>query len=71
MANLTNEQIEQLQQQLKEKTKEVKDIYNQLTDAGIPLSDDLLDTVSGGVSKKPTVVPRKAPQKVTENVFNR
>ena len=49
MANLTNEQIEQLQQQLKEKTKEVKDIYDQLVEAGVsPLPDDFLDDISGG-----------------------
>ena len=49
MENLTNEQIEQLLQQLKEKTEEVKAIYNQLVEAGVsPLPDDILDDISGG-----------------------
>ena len=49
MANLTNEQIEQLQQQLKEKTEELKAIYSQLVEAGVvPLADDILDGISGG-----------------------
>lgn len=49
MANLTKEEIEQLQQQLKEKTKEVREIYDKLVEAGIvPLADDFLDVVAGG-----------------------
>ena len=58
MENLTNEQIEQLLQQLKEKTEEVKAIYNQLVEAGVtPLPDDILDDISGG-RVVPTVTPR-------------
>lgn len=59
MANLTKEEIEQLQQQLKEKTKEVREIYDKLVEAGIvPLADDFLDVVAGGLgSFYPTVTP--------------
>lgn len=59
MANLTKEEIEQLQQQLKEKTKEVREIYDKLVEAGIvPLADDFLDVVAGGLgSFRPTVTP--------------
>lgn len=57
MANLTKEEIEQLQQQLKEKTKEVREIYDKLVEAGIvPLADDFLDVVAGGIYY-PTATP--------------
>ena len=47
---LTEQEIEQLWQQIKEKVQEARDIYNQLMDAGaFPLDDDELDQVSGGV----------------------
>ena len=50
MAQLTEQEIEQLKQQLSEKTQEIKAIYNKLMEAGvIPISDDFLDTVSGGL----------------------
>ena len=49
MATLTNEQIEQLKQQLKEKQEEVKEIYDKLVEAGaVPIADDFLDEVAGG-----------------------
>ena len=49
MAKLTEKEIEQLQQELKEKTEEVKAIYDKLVEAGeAPLSDDILDTIAGG-----------------------
>ena len=49
MATLSNEEIEQLQQQLKEKQEEVKEIYDKLVEAGVvPLPDDFLDGVAGG-----------------------
>ena len=49
MATLSNQEIEQLQQQLKEKKEEIKVIYNKLVEAGaVPLSDDILDVVGGG-----------------------
>ena len=49
MATLSNEEIEQLQQQLKEKQEEVKEIYDKLMEAGgVPLPDDFLDGVAGG-----------------------
>lgn len=59
MANLTKEEIEQLQQQLKEKTKEVREIYDKLVEAGVvPLADDFLDVVAGGLgSFRPTITP--------------
>ena len=49
MAALTNEQIEQKKQQLAEKMKEAKAIYDELMEAGsIPMNDDELDQVAGG-----------------------
>ena len=55
-AELTSEEIEQLQKQLKEKTEEIRVIYNKLTEAGVvPLPDDFLDSVAGGFI--PTVPP--------------
>ena len=49
MTTLSNEQIEQLKQQLKEKQEEVKAIYDKLIEAGVvPLPDDFLDNVAGG-----------------------
>ena len=73
MANLTNEQIEQLQQQLKEKTEELKAIYNQLVEAGVvPLADDFLDGISGGLvipTTHPSVMPQEEPQYIPNN-FN-
>ena len=55
MAVLSNEEIEQLKQQLKEKEEEVKVIYDKLVEAGVvPLPDDFLDDVSGG---RGTVTP--------------
>ncbi|MBP5424768.1 MAG: hypothetical protein J6Y33_01665 [Prevotella sp.] len=47
---LTEQEIEQLWQQITEKIQEARDIYNQLMDAGaFPLDEDDLDQVSGGV----------------------
>ena len=49
MATLTNQEIEQLKQQLKEKQEEAKEIYDKLVEAGVvPIADDFLDTVAGG-----------------------
>lgn len=49
MAALTKQEIEQLKQQLAEKEREIKEIHNQLIEAGAwPIDDDILDTVSGG-----------------------
>lgn len=54
MATLTNEQIEQLQQELKQKIEEIKVINGKLLDAGvIPMSDDYLDEVTGGLLNPP------------------
>ena len=58
MATLSNQEIEQLQQQLKEKKEEIKVIYNKLVEAGaVPLSDDILDVVGGGF-QPPTPGPQ-------------
>ena len=58
MAKLTEKEIEQLQQELKEKTEEVKVIYDKLVEAGdVPLSDDILDTISGGRDRDSTAPP--------------
>lgn len=46
---MTNQEIEQLKQQLKEKNKEIRAIYDKLVEAGAwPLDDDALDGVAGG-----------------------
>ena len=59
MATLTKEQIEQLQQELKQKIEEIKVINGKLLDAGvIPMSDDYLDEVTGGLlTPPPTIYP--------------
>ena len=63
MTKLTNEEIEQLKQQLKEKQEEVNAIYNQLVEAGVvPLPDDFLDSVAGGI-----VVPTRLPSYASES----
>ena len=55
---MTNEEIEQLQQRLKEKTEEIKEIYNELVEAGVvPIPDDFLDDVAGGFISSPPVPP--------------
>lgn len=49
MARLTPEEIENLQNQLKEKTEEIKTIYNKLVEGGaVPLPDEFLDNIGGG-----------------------
>ena len=49
MATLTNEQIEQKKQQLKQLSEEINTIVKELQEAGAwPLSDDELDDVAGG-----------------------
>ena len=51
MATLTNAQIEQKKQQLEEKKKEMKAIYDELAEAGaIEISDDDLENVAGGAN---------------------
>ena len=66
MATLTNEQIEQMNQLLEEKTKEMKAIYDELVEAGaIELSDDDLDQAAGGVPFYETIGSHKVgPPKV-------
>ena len=50
MATLTPQEIEQLQQQLKQKTEELRAIYSKLAEAGVAeLPDDCLDAISGGM----------------------
>ena len=52
MSNLTPQEIEELTKQLKEKTVEIKQIYDKLVEAGAaPLPEDLLDNVAGGKMK--------------------
>ena len=49
MATLTNEQIEQKKQQLKQLAEEVKALTKELVEAGaIELSEDDLDKAAGG-----------------------
>ena len=46
---MTEEEIKQLQQQLREKAEEIKVIYNKLVEAGVEvLPDDILDSIGGG-----------------------
>ena len=50
MATLTNEQIEQKKQQLKQLAEEMKALKDELVEAGAwPLDDDDLDNAAGGV----------------------
>lgn len=52
MATLTNEQIEQKKQQLKQLAEEVKKLHDELVEAGaIELSEDDLDDASGGAKR--------------------
>ena len=49
MENLTPQEIEELTRQLKEKTEEVKQIYDKLVEAGaVPIPEDFLDDIAGG-----------------------
>ena len=49
MVTLTNEQIEQKKQQLKQLAEQAKTLYDELVEAGaIELSDDDLDQAAGG-----------------------
>lgn len=49
MATLTNEQIEQKKQQLKQLAEEVKALKDELVEAGAwPLDEDDLDKATGG-----------------------
>ena len=51
MANLTAEQVEQKQQQLKQLSEEMNAIIKELQEAGAwPLDEDELDQVAGGVA---------------------
>lgn len=54
MATLTNEQIEAKKQQLKQLAEEVKQLKDELVEAGAwPLSEDDLDEAAGGWIKDP------------------
>ena len=54
MATLTNEQIEQKKQQFKQLAGEVKQLKDELVEAGAwPLSDDDLDKAAGGWWTRP------------------
>ena len=51
MATMTQAQIEQKKQQLAEKKKEMKALYDELAEAGaIEISDDDLENVAGGAN---------------------
>ena len=50
MATLTNAQIEQKKQQLKQLADKVQQLKNELVEAGAwPLDEDSLDNVAGGL----------------------
>ena len=50
MANLTAEQVEQKQQQLKQLAEEMKALKDELVEAGAwPMDEDELDKVAGGL----------------------
>ena len=54
----SNEEIEQLKQQLKEKMDEYRAIYNELVEKGeVELPEEILDTVAGGAIMPLTVAP--------------
>ena len=57
MATLTNEQIEQKKQQLKQLTEQINAVVNELQEAGEwPLDEDELDQATGGLSSNPSPV---------------
>ena len=57
MATLTNEQIEQKKQQLKQLSDEMNAIVKELQEAGAwPLDEDELDQATGGLSSNPSPV---------------
>ena len=50
MATLTNEQIEQKKQQLKQLAAEAQQLKDELVEAGaLPMDEDDLDNVAGGI----------------------
>ncbi|MBO4564047.1 MAG: hypothetical protein J5720_01275 [Bacteroidaceae bacterium] len=54
---LSESEIEQLKQELKEKKEEVRSLYNKLVEAGgTELPDDILEAVAGGILIDPTVI---------------
>ena len=57
MATLTNEQIEQKKQQLKQLAEEAQQLKNELVEAGAwPLDEADLDQAAGGLSSNPSPV---------------
>ena len=62
MATLTNQQIEQKMQQLKQLTDKAQQLKNELVEAGAwPLNEDDLDNVAGGAS---SLTPSQRPKSV-------
>ena len=58
MATMTNEQIDQKKQQLKELAEEVKQLKEELVEAGaLPLDDDDLDEAAGGIYQRELPLP--------------
>ena len=56
MTTMTNEQIEQKKQQLKQLAEEEKQLKDELVEAGAwPLSEDDLDNVAGGFLMMPWI----------------
>ena len=65
MATLTDTQIEQKKQQLKQLTEQVKDIVEELTEAGaLPLDEDDLDKAAGGAPFSIDFLIPRAPKKL-------
>ena len=57
MANLTAEQVEQKQQQLKQLAEEMKALKDELVEAGArPMDEDELDQVAGGFTPGYSIV---------------
>ena len=62
MATLTNEQIKAKKLQLKQLAEEVKQLRDELVEAGaIELSEDDLDQAAGGSYMPDRVIPHKDP----------
>ena len=58
MATLTNEQIEAKKQQLKQLAEEVKQLKDELMEAGaLALDDDDLDQAAGGTFWSQKIIP--------------
>lgn len=52
MATLTSEQIQEKKQQIAQKLQEIRQLHDEIVAAGVEISDDELDAVNGGGSRK-------------------